>query len=243
MGIYGLQSGNAGAVDSTAKTAFGTAINRVSDYGQDVQATVNGIRATTRGTVARISTDFLDVDIDLKYSTAPSSTANAAKLGTVTAFTITGGGADFQMASRVDIAGKVSLGISTVAARDLGGNNYTNGLGVTTTNFLSDLGTGRGLNVVDGDLNGAQATIEASIRAVSTMRGRLGAFQANTIGATTRSLNISLENTTAAESTIRDTDFASETASLTRAQILVSSSTQILGIANQQPQSALQLLG
>ena len=62
-------------------------------------------------------------------------------------------------------------------------------------------------------------------------------------GATIRSLGVSSENTAAAESVIRDADFASETAGLTRAQILVSSATQILGLANAQPQAALQLLG
>ena len=63
------------------------------------------------------------------------------------------------------------------------------------------------------------------------------------VGATVRSLSIGLENTTAAESVIRDADFAFETADLTRNQILAASAQQILGLANSQPQSALQLLG
>ena len=71
----------------------------------------------------------------------------------------------------------------------------------------------------------------------------LSAFQKNTIGATVRSLNVSVENTSAAQSVIRDSDFASETAALTRSQILVSASTNILSLANQAPNSALQLLG
>ena len=97
--------------------------------------------------------------------------------------------------------------------------------------------------MVDGDLTGAQKVVEKAIREVSQLRGRLGAFQQNTIGATVRSLNIGLENTTAAESIIRDADFAFETADLTRNQILSASAQQILGLANSQPQAALQLLG
>jgi flagellin len=54
---------------------------------------------------------------------------------------------------------------------------------------------------------------------------------------------VSLENTAAAESVIRDTDFASETASLTRAQILSQSAQNSLQLSNQQPQNALALLG
>ncbi len=241
-GIYSLQSGNARAVQTSGPTTFANAINRVTDFGQDISATINGIRATTRGTVARISTDFLDVQVDLKYDTSGGAGANAAKLGAINAFTITGGGADFQMASKVDIGGRVSLGVQTVAVRDVGRTIVSNG-SASNTYFLKDVGTGRSLNIVDGDLDAAQRVVDSAVREISSMRGRLGAFQKNTIGATIRSLGISLENTTAAESTIRDTDFAEETAQLTRSQILVSSSTQILGIANQQPQSALQLLG
>ncbi|MEM9883705.1 MAG: flagellin, partial [Planctomycetota bacterium] len=49
-------------------------------------------------------------------------------------------------------------------------------------------------------------------------------------------------NTSAAESAIRDTDFAKETAELTRSQILVNAATNALGIANSQPQNVLSLL-
>ncbi|MEO1279690.1 MAG: flagellin, partial [Planctomycetota bacterium] len=146
-----------------------------------------------------------------------------------------GGGADFQLAGQVDIAGKVSLGISNVAVRNLG--NSDNG-------FLGDLASGKSLNLADGDdLSGAQDVVSEAIEQVSSLRGRLGAFQKNTVGATIRSLAISVENTRAADSVIRDTDFAAETAALTRSQILVSSSTNILSLANSQPQSVLQLLG
>ena len=65
----------------------------------------------------------------------------------------------------------------------------------------------------------------------------------NVIGSTINSLGVALENTSAAESAIRDTDFASQTAEMTRSQILVSAATNVLAIANSQPQSVLQLLG
>ena len=75
------------------------------------------------------------------------------------------------------------------------------------------------------------------------LRGRLGAFQKDTLETTANSLQITLENTTAAEAAIRDTDFATETSSLTRAQILVQSATQVLRMANAAPQNVLALLG
>ena len=237
-GIYSLQTQNASAADTSSVTTFSSAANTVKDYGQDVRATINGIAATSKGTTVHINTDFLDVEVNLDYNTT-SSTANAAKLGALSAFSITGGGADFQLASRVDISGKVSLGIGNIATREIGRFIDSSG----AANFLSDLSSGKALNIADGDVTSAQQVVQNAINEVSSLRGRLGAFQQNTVGASIQSLNVAVENTTAAQSAIRDVDFASETANLTRSQILVSSATQILGLANQQPQSALQLLG
>jgi len=229
VGIYTLGSQAFNTIDAASGTDFSNvnAANGIRDTGQDVVATINGIVATANGKTARINTDFLDVSVTFDDATAQTR-------ATVSAFTITGGGAAFQLAGTVDIAGKVSIGIADIATRKLGNSN---------TGYLSDLASGKGKNVVDGDLTAAQKIVDEAIDQVSSLRGRLGAFQKNTVGATIRSLNISLENTTAAESSIRDANFASETASLTRNQILVSASTNILALANQQPQSALQLLG
>ncbi len=235
IGIYEYLADNALGVDASSHTDYATADNGLADYGQDVTATINGIVATTKGTNASINTDFLDVEIDLGYDLTSSS---AAQLGAVNAFTILGGGADFQLASQVNIGGKVSLGVGNVAVRELG--RVIDG---TSEHLLKDLANGRGLNVVDGNREMAQQVVDEAIKEVSSLRGRLGAFQKNVIGATIRSLGVSLENTTAAESSIRDTDFAAQTAELTRSQILVQSATQILGISNSQPQAALSLLG
>ena len=98
-------------------------------------------------------------------------------------------------------------------------------------------------NVVDGNLEDGQKIVDQAIKQISSLRGRIGAFQKNTVGATIRSLGVALENTAAAESSIRDTDFASETAELTRTQILVQASTNILAISNSAPNSVLSLLG
>jgi flagellin len=235
IGIYNFAAADTTIADTSAHTDYSAANNPVKDDGQDMSATINGLSATTTGTTAQINTDFLDVEVDLAVT---GGTANAQTLGAVTAFEITGGGADFQLAGKVDIAGKVSLGVGNVAARSIGRHNDG-----TNTFFLNDLGAGASLNVVDGDTAKAQESVSQAIKDVSSLRGRLGAFQKNTIGATIRSLSVSLENSAAAESVIRDADFAQETAELTRSQILVASAQNTLSLANNQPQSALQLLG
>jgi flagellin len=230
-GVLTYEAQDNNAADTGSAVAFTAASNRITDYGQDLGATINGINATTVGKTARINTDFLDVEVEL-------TTAASQNLANVSAFTISGGGADFQLAGEVNIGNKVSIGISNVASREVG--RYDDGSSVFN---LSDIGAGAELNLVDGDLSKAQKVVTNAISEISSLRGRLGAFQKNTVGATIRSLGVSLENTQAAESVIRDTDFAAQTAELTRSQILVSSATQVLSIANSQPQNALSLLG
>ena len=75
------------------------------------------------------------------------------------------------------------------------------------------------------------------------LRGRLGAFEKNTLQTNINSLGVALENVTSSESSIRDADFAKETAELTRAQILTQAGTSVLATANSTPQSVLSLLG
>ncbi len=225
--VLALASNNSNAAITVGATAFAAANTPIRDEGQDIGAVINGVQATTSGLNARINTDFLDVELEL-------TAAGATALGAINAVTITDGGARFNLGPNVDILNQSSIGIGNVAVRNLG--TQTNG-------FLSSLASGRNNNVVDGDLGAAQKIVNDAISQVSGLRGRLGAFQKNTVGATIRSLGVALENTSAAESAIRDTDFASETAELTRAQILQQAATNVLGIANAQPQSALALLG
>ena len=79
-----------------------------------------------------------------------------------------------------------------------------------------------GLNsLVAGKEINAQRIVDRAITQISVMRGRLGAFQKNTLDTNINSQQVALENVTASESAIRDADFAQETAQMTRAQILV----------------------
>lgn len=88
----------------------------------------------------------------------------------------------------------------------------------------------------------ALASIDSAIKTIDSKRADLGALQ-NRFQSTIRNLSNVVENVSAARSRIRDTDFAKETAELTRAQILQQASTTVLAQANTRPQSALSLLG
>jgi flagellin len=207
--------------------APGAATQESRAVGRDAQVNINGVVATARGLTARVALDGFDVSVSLLGDNA----INVA--GASETFYVTGGGADFNLAPDVNLAGKVSLGIETVTSSNLG--NAVNG-------FLSELKSGGAANVQNGNLTKAQEILDLATKQISTLRGRLGAFTKNVVGSTINSLGVALENTTAAESAIRDTDFAAETAQMTRNQILIQASTQALALSNSAPQAVLQLM-
>ncbi len=93
--------------------------------------------------------------------------------------------------------------------------------------------------------SGAQAsitTIQNAIQAISTQRAGLGAYQ-NRFSHTINSINVAVENLTASNSQIQDTDMAKEMVNFTRSQILQQAGTAMLAQANSLPQSILKLLG
>ena len=84
--------------------------------------------------------------------------------------------------------------------------------------------------------------VDAALSVIGTQRANLGALQ-NRFQSTIRNLSNISENVSAARSRIQDTDFATETANLTRNQIMQQASLSVLSQANQRPQAALSLLG
>lgn len=88
----------------------------------------------------------------------------------------------------------------------------------------------------------ALTAIDSAISAIGAARADLGSLQ-NRFQSTIRNLASISENLESARSRIRDTDFAAETAELTRNQIIQQASVSVLSQANQRPQTALSLLG
>lgn len=109
---------------------------------------------------------------------------------------------------------------------------------------LADVATAlEGLDLSDSaGAIAALDVIDAQIEAVSTGRAALGAYQ-NRLDHTINNLNVTVENLTASESRIRDTDMAMEMTNLTRNQILAQAGTAMLSQANASSQMVLRLLG
>lgn len=103
-------------------------------------------------------------------------------------------------------------------------------------------GTDEILNISSPDsANVAIGTIDNALKLVNKQRADLGAYQ-NRLEETSFGLGIAAENTQSAESTIRDTDMASEMVEYTKNSILTQSGTAMLAQANNQSQNVLSLL-
>lgn len=199
---------------------FKTGLSANRATGSDIAATVNGYTATGDGNKLSINTATLDLSLTV-----------AAGSSTAVKFDITGGGALFQLGGDVVSNQQARLGIGSLSTAKLGGG----------AGRLYELGSGQS-KALATDAVGAGKVIDEVINKVTSIRGRLGAFQRTTLESNAISLTDTVNNLTEAESSIRDADFAKESASLTRAQVLIQSGTNVLGIANQSPQNVLALL-
>ncbi len=194
------------------------------DVGQDAVITINGIKASTRGLEADLNTSTLKMHVRMVRQQA---------LNVNKTFDVHGGGAKFQLGDTAAPNERVNLGLQQI---------FSYNLGNSTEGFLSEIVTG-GKNDLRTDPGKASKILDKAIDDVTTLRARLGAFDKNTLQSNLNSLGVAIENLSDAESRIRDTDFAQETASFTRSQILVQAGTAILAQANLTPQSVLALLG
>ncbi|MCA2960512.1 MAG: flagellin FliC [Silvanigrellales bacterium] len=92
-----------------------------------------------------------------------------------------------------------------------------------------------------GETNDIFTKLDDAVGSVTNFRASLGAMQSR-MNSTITSIDVSTENLNAAQSRIRDVDYAQETAKLTQSRILASAGTAVLSQANQTPETVLQLL-
>lgn len=209
----------------TVTAVAGSDFTDAEDTGRDAVVNVNGAAAQASGLSISYRSNNLDLEFDLASAFNVDDNSST--------FQITGGGATFALGSKVSETDKASIGIASVTTASLGNS---------TLGYLSTLGTGGDNSLSSDNLVSAQKILDKAIKQVSQLRGRLGAFQKFTVNSTINNLGVALENASAAESAIRDTDFAEETANLTRSQILAAAATSVLAAANSNPQSVLSLL-
>ena len=213
---------NGGSTTFKTYDTNGKAAEKV--YGKDVDALINGVQAVGSGLGVNLNTSNLSMDFTLSESAGTSP-------GYSTNFTITGGGATYQIGPDVVSNQQITIGVQSVNTVKLGG----------VSGKLYQLRSGQDASLKN-DTNKAYRIVQEAIEAIASTRGRLGTMQRATFDTNINVLNDTLVAITAAESQIRDTDFAEETSNLTRAQILVQSNLSTLGIANQIPNYMLSLI-
>lgn len=161
-----------------------------------------------------------------------------ASTGT-TGFSISGIAAGLKFASSSAVI--ASTGSLASTATTIGNKTYKN----STLTSVSSVFTGGAAGKIDiSKQSTAQAVLGAvdkMLEAVDNKRAELGAVQ-NRMDSTIRNQSNISENLSAARSRIKDADFATETANMTKQNILQQAASSVLAQANQRPQSALSLL-
>jgi flagellin len=177
----------------------------------------------------------------------------------MSAVTATGSATDMESIQSALNAALNGIGVSATASGALSGSMasssatltiaMTDTAGTVTNGTPSVAGGGATISQVDdidiSDQIGSSAAVQIidnALAEISDSRANLGAIQ-NRFSHTINNLANVQENVSASRSRIQDTDFAMETAAMTKNQILQQAGTSILAQANQVPQAALSLLG
>ena len=220
--INGLDQGNRNANDgiSLAQTAEG-AMDEVSGMLQRIrtlaQQSANGTNSSDDRTALQEEVTQLTKEIDrISKDTTFAGTKLFDNTGEANKF-------DFQVGPD-GTSETISFELGKIDTETLGGS--------ATLDIKTDATAARGV----------MGTVDKMMKAVDSKRAELGAVQ-NRLDSTVRNQSNISENVSAARSRIRDADFATETANMTKQNILQQAASSILAQANQRPQSALSLLG
>ena len=222
-----FRSAVAAGTEAKATAAWGTdddtlTITINSATGGAGAITQDMIDEVIKGATGTASTKATGMEVKLGGDiTFSEASAVNADLATATTEAAAGTPLKLQVGDTNDSFQKVSVGIDSMSA---------NSLGLDEVNIKTQDGAGEALSIIN-----------SAIETVSTTRSNLGAIQ-NRLDHTINNLGVTTENMTAAESRIRDVDVASESAELTRLNILQQAASSVLAQANQAPGIALSLL-
>lgn len=222
----------AGATTATTQARVAATITYVNSLGATVSSsgavtgTSNGNNGVDAGSVTltgELAGAIVKLGIDPNNTTSSVTFTNSTF--------VVGENLTFQTGANAGESSTLAIGRT---------NSASIGTGSSAASTFTSLGD---ISVTTATKATAAVTvIDKAISDISSLRGSLGAFQANSLESNSRSLQATLENTTSAESVIRDTDFAEEIAAFTRLQTQVQAGATVLGNANQTTQLVAQLL-
>ena len=228
--IGGKDLTNGGAGTGIAVTVAGVS---AGSSPQDVAKAVNdGIKTALK------ANGYQGNEVSLTGKTNADGTGAVYQMNGAGNFTVTDAGSGLANLN-VGLTGHTAVPNSNTGQFQVGAN-ATEKLNITIGAVNStSLGTST-LNL-SNDPDSAITALDKAISTVSDTRATLGAYQ-NRFEHTINNLNVSVENLSASESRIRDTDMAQEMVQFTRNQILTQAGTSMLSQANQASQNVLSLL-
>jgi flagellin len=256
----GRISGGTGAIsvraDDGTLTVAGTKPleqgDAISDRGLGAQVLFAGQVFTGIGRAFNILTKVASIQFSLNSDKLDKGEIT---VGQNVSFTVTATGMNFQLNELPRPTDQMSVGIDSVTSALLGFEPMRDrimesirgvSVGATTGQvtkggFLNTMKTGGSNDLVSNPQN-ASEILKAAMNQVATLRGFLGAIQADSIQPNITSVGVAIENLSSSLSTIRDLDFAKEAAEYIKSQILYQSGLTVLANANQIPQGVLGLL-
>jgi len=216
MGVAVRNSNDGISLAQTAESALGV-ITDTMQRMRDLSVQASNGAAVTGSDRNKLQTEFKSLNDELQR-VIKNTEFNGKKIlnGSL------GTGANVQVGANTAADNQIAISISNIS-------------GVIASVFTASIGSiaGSGLDAI--------TAIDNAIKSVDTVRAKLGAVQ-NRLVTTVRNLQASIENQSAARSRITDTDFAQETAKLSRSRILQQAGTAMLTQANQSPNNVLGLL-
>ena len=223
--VSGYQQATNNAQDgiSLVQTAEG-ALNETTSILQRIRTlSIEAANATTDSTGLTAIKQEVDQSVQ-----EIDNIANSTKYGTLALF---GSGA-----SQAMFTFQVGAYAGQIIAVQVSGAN-SNALGVSTLDSFFSIVSSSQFSFSSAMIS----TIDAAIDIVTGLRGQLGAYQ-NELQHAINNLNVGVQNLSAAESTIKDTDMAKTYSDFTKEQILVQTSTAMLAQANNLPAAVLKLI-
>jgi flagellin len=225
-----------GGMDSTdnATLNIGPDSYALSTYGGDMERLTEDLNAD--GYDALFDPATSEITLKAKGVAGIETIAAGTPTGNITFDGVAAAAADTSKTSTINLSSPDNIGISN--------DGTANELELFNAS-ASTLTTVESIDISGTDSSGAQSaiqTIDAALAQIDEQRADLGAAQ-NRFGHTISNLANISENVSASRSRIQDTDFAAETAQMTKNQILQQAGTTILSQANQIPQAAISLLG
>jgi flagellin len=215
------------AANSDVTTAGPMTFTQAVDNTGSVTSAAISITTGSIGLTANAKETADKLNADTAFKTSFEASVDQAT-GGLKITSKSGNGSAVGVGADVATAG-LTAGVGSAEVASGGGFTATQ-LGVSTVDLTTQ-----------ATASTAITNIDTAIKTVSAARASLGALQ-NRFEHTINNLNVAVENLSASESRIRDTDMAQEMVSFTRSQILSQAGTSMLSQANQAPQSVLSLL-